>query len=281
MYLSVSVIFSFLFLVVSDAASVFQSEPEAEGFMLGGTATVNGEFPASAYIVTPDNAVCGATIIDASHVLTVAQCVLDASHRVYNPRMVRVNAGDIRLSPVSPMRQSRLASVIYVHNGYKPHTFENDIAVIRLQQPLSQPSNALEPAVRRSRIVANGANCNLVGWGMITATGSSINAEQQRLSIQINDRDICTNMRSELQVFESMICAGNMNQSANSAPCTGNLGSGLYCNGDLTGLLSFGINCGAGNNPPTFTQVRFFNSWIEQQVLRNDSVPLRWSPLDV
>lgn len=131
MHPSVTVILPILFLAVSDGASVgHESEPES--FMLGGTNTFYGEFPAAAYIVTPENAVCGATIIDTRHILTVAQCVLDDSNRVLNPRMVRVNAGDIRLNPVSPTRQSRLASVIYVHSDYTPHTFENDIAVIRV-----------------------------------------------------------------------------------------------------------------------------------------------------
>jgi trypsin len=49
------------------------------------------------------------------------------------------------------------------------------------------------------------------------------------------------------RVLESMICAGNTAASP-TAPCNGNLGGGLYCLvggvNQLTGTLSFGLNCG-------------------------------------
>lgn len=67
-----------------------------------------------------------------------------------------------------------------------------------------------------------------------------------------------------------MICGGNLYQNAN-APCSGNLGSPLYCDEELTGLLSFGVNCGIANDPPVFTQVRFFNRWIDQQIVNRVS----------
>lgn len=67
-----------------------------------------------------------------------------------------------------------------------------------------------------------------------------------------------------------MICGGNLYQNAN-APCSGNLGSPLYCDDELIGLLSFGVNCGIANDPPVFTQVRFFNRWIDQQIVNRVS----------
>lgn len=50
----------------------------------------------------------------------------------------------------------------------------------------------------------------------------------------------------------------------------GNKGGGLFCNDEFTGILSNGIGCGAANQPGVYTQVRFFNDWIEQQFLRTD-----------
>ncbi|EAT32677.1 AAEL015104-PA [Aedes aegypti] len=271
-----------LFLVIG--ASAFQvKEQLPEEFLLGGMETSFGQFPAAAYIVSPERELCGATVLNANHVLTLAQCVLNATHNTINPRLVRVHAGVLDLDSVSPHRQTRLGDVIFVHPNFKAHSLENDVAVIRIQQPFIFPSNEVEPASRRTRIVANGASCSLVGWGSI-ATGpvQVVNHVQRVISLTVKDRDMCSSLRRDMPVFENMICAGYTTNVPNGpAPCQGSLGSGLYCHGDLTGLLSFGINCGAANNPPTFTQVRFYNPWIEQQLVRNDRPPAGFSPLDV
>lgn len=50
----------------------------------------------------------------------------------------------------------------------------------------------------------------------------------------------------------------------------GNKGGALFCNDEFTGILSNGISCGAVNQPGVFTQVRFFDDWINQQFLRTD-----------
>lgn len=41
----------------------------------------------------------------------------------------------------------------------------------------------------------------------------------------------------------------------------------------LTGVLSFGIGCGTNNIPGVYTQVRFFETWINQQLTRTDATP--------
>ncbi|KXJ72009.1 trypsin-like [Aedes albopictus] len=271
-----------LFLVLGASAFVVKEQLPDERF-LGSTDASFGQFPAAAYIVSPERQICGATVLNENHVLTLAQCVLNGTHNTINPRLVRVHAGVLNLGLVSASRQTRLGDVIYVHPNFKAHSLENDIAVIRVQEPFIFPSNEVEPALRRTRIVANGHSCLLAGWGAIVAGPvQDVNALQRYMALTINDRDMCSSLRREMPVFENMICAGNMDNAPNGpAPCQGSLGSGLYCDGDLTGLLSFGINCGSLGNPPTFTQIRFYNQWIEQQFLRNDRPPPGFSPLDV
>ncbi|XP_055525135.1 trypsin-2-like [Wyeomyia smithii] len=274
-------VLKFLPLVVMATWVATTSPTEPESFLLGGTVTSFGQFPAAAHIVTPDRTLCGAAVIDERHVVTLAQCALNATHHLHNPRLIRVNTGEISLMPVSWSRQTSLGAVIYAHENYKPHTLENDIAVIRVQTPFQLPSNEVEPARRQTRIVANAAVCQLAGWGVLAATDTAVNAQQRYIPISINDRDACNGVRVAMRVFETMICAGNMVAAATGpAPCPQSIGSGLYCNGDLTGLLSFGMNCGAAANPPTFTQIRWFNPWINQTLTRTDIPPLGWSPLN-
>lgn len=72
-----------------------------------------------------------------------------------------------------------------------------------------------------------------------------------------------------------MICAGTL--GATPSVCTGNLGGGLFCQisdmWQLTGVLSFGVGCGIANTPGVYTQVRFFDAWINQQLTRTDATP--------
>lgn len=55
---------------------------------------------------------------------------------------------------------------------------------------------------------------------------------------------------------------------ATQAPCAGNLGSGLYCNEVFTGVLTGGIAC--NTTPAVFQQVRAFNRWIDEIIMRTD-----------
>jgi secreted trypsin-like serine protease len=59
------------------------------------------------------------------------------------------------------------------------------------------------------------------------------------------------------RVLPSHICAGSITATnPASGACIGNVGSGLYCNNQLTGVLTFGTSCGAVNNPGVYVDVR-------------------------
>lgn len=58
------------------------------------------------------------------------------------------------------------------------------------------------------------------------------------------------------------------------------MGSGFYCNGILTGVLTnfatFG--CGAANNPGAYIDIRQYATWIDQQFVRTDRPEVGWTP---
>ena len=71
-----------------------------------------------------------------------------------------------------------------------------------------------------------------------------------------------------------------INFNSAQAPCHGNLGSGLYCNGELTGILTGGIACGAANTPAVYQQIRAYNFWINLQFSRTDNIFPGSTPFD-
>lgn len=47
---------------------------------------------------------------------------------------------------------------------------------------------------------------------------------------------------------------------AGSGICDATIGGGVYCNGNFTGIASFGTGCGAANNPGVFIQVSIYTT---------------------
>lgn len=136
-----------------------------------------------------------------------------------------------------------------------------------MDRPIPFPHNTAEVALRQARIVRNLAPCQLVAYGRATNASVNFRARQVALPLTVMDRDTCggVNFIHANRVSDRQMC---MTTTANAAPCAGNLGSGLYCDGLLTGILTGGIGCNA--TPAIFHQVRAYNSWIDEQFFRND-----------
>jgi trypsin len=105
--------------------------------MAGGRSSNQGEFPGFVGVVMPTlTQVCGATIFNRNHVLTVASCMLNANNLLIAPNQISIISGDNTIDFGRP-RTPVLA--IYVHPQFNPFTFENDIAVVRTQIDFAFP----------------------------------------------------------------------------------------------------------------------------------------------
>lgn len=136
-----------------------------------------------------------------------------------------------------------------------------------MNQPEPFPHNTIEVALRQTRIVRNGASCLLIAFGRSSNTTVNWRARQTALTLNVLDRDNCAgvNFIHVNRIAERQMC---VQTSATAAPCAGNMGSGLYCDGLLTGVLTGGIGCNA--TPAVFQQVRAYNQWMEEQFIRTD-----------
>jgi trypsin len=137
--------------------------------LFGGLVTNWGEYPSVVSIDSPYNIHCIGNIVNNQHVVTSAQCVLNATYHTINPFWLTIIAGDINLAPRSFRREVRNVSAIFVHPNYNPFTLFNDLAVLRLDRPYVFPSNTIQAATRSTRIIPVGTICQMVGWGAATA----------------------------------------------------------------------------------------------------------------
>ncbi|XP_019543350.3 trypsin-like [Aedes albopictus] len=240
-----------------------------EPFISGGTNAVLGQFPSvvAVGVPTPNNAFCGGIILNENHVLTAARCVLTAQNTLLFPNQVTVMSGALQLNLAAP----RIGvSAVYVHPQYNPFTFANNLAVLRTTSSFIPPMVAtpnIAFAMLGDEVPFDGMACQAAGWNNATT-----NPLQQFINAPILNRDTCNALALNLgRIEETMVCAGVT--GTGPGVCASNMGTGLFCDGRLAGLLSTGFGCGQANNPGVYTQVRYYLPWIRQQFDRQD-IPL-------
>ncbi|XP_055588143.1 trypsin-like [Uranotaenia lowii] len=247
-------------------------------FITGGTNAVLGQFPSVVAISIPgpiSNAFCGGVILNANHILTAARCVLTEQNTLPYPYQVTVFAGDLQINFNGPRTT---ISAVYVHPHYNPFKFDHNLAVLRTTTDLVPPAVPipnLDHAQLYEDIAFDGMTCSVAGWSDNVAQPL-----QQFITVPILNRDTCNGLEVHLgRISETMMCAGATNQGP--GVCNTNVGTGLFCEGRLAGILSTGLGCGTTLHPGVYMQVRHYLPWIREQFDRQDIPEGGTSPIPV
>uniref|UniRef100_A0A3Q3RZM5 trypsin n=1 Tax=Mastacembelus armatus TaxID=205130 RepID=A0A3Q3RZM5_9TELE len=204
---------------------------------------------------------CGGAYIGGCWVLTAAHCVRP------NP-----SAFMVKFSLWKKFRAQNTTDIvpveeIRIHPRYNASTYENDIALVKLEKlPYTDICFKDNPAIRAvcvpwsTHLFQPGHTCSISGWGR----NKEGKAAQVLLWANVSLIDNCQQFYND-RFKPGMMCAGDLEGSVDS--CQGDSGGPLVCEDEvgvsyLWGIVSWGERCGQPGFPGVYTQVAHYFEWI-------------------
>jgi hypothetical protein len=247
-------------------------KPETK--ITGGTNADISEFPWQVYFVSGDY-FCGGSIISDNWVVTAAHCT-ENSNGTPIPAAdmsVKVGAND----PHNPLQGKKYSvSQVIVNEGYNGSTLDNDIALLKLAEPINFP-NAKPIKLILPTDVTDGATDPgvfswVTGWGLIRVSPETFPTLLQKVQLPIVSNSQAGTVWKNIPASDIM--AGYLN--GNKDACNGDSGGPLVVpvsdEYKLAGLVSWGSpNC---NTYGAYTRISSFESWIRTKT----GIPREYTP---
>lgn len=209
---------------------------------------------------------CGGAVISSEWIATAGHCVEDLALQ-----SIRIRVGEYDFSSMSePFPYiERAARRKVVHPKYNFYTYENDLALVQLDQPIQFPPHVAPICLPPDNIDLLGRNATVTGWGRLNE-GGTLPTVLQEVRVPIVSNDKCKDMflsagRPEY-IPDIFLCAGYEEGGRDS--CQGDSGGPLQVKGDdgkwfLAGIISWGIGCAEQNLPGVCTRISRFKLWIQ------------------
>ncbi|CAG9135328.1 unnamed protein product [Plutella xylostella] len=258
--------------------------------IVGGYETKKLEFPWMAVLMYNGRFYCGGSLINDLYVLTAAHCTSGFRKEKMTVRFLEHD----RSQPNETKTIDRKVEAIIRHLRYNPGTYDNDIALLKLDQRMDL-SNALKRVRTSSNDTESGEsaetgdeasdndtgvrpvclptaglsyskfNAVVAGWGT-TEEGGSVANTLQEVYVPIISNSECRETAYKNRITDNMLCAGEP-QGGRDA-CQGDSGGPLHvlnatnAQYEEVGVVSWGEGCARPDRPGVYTRVNRYMTWL-------------------
>ncbi|XP_044250764.1 trypsin alpha-like [Drosophila takahashii] len=228
--------------------------PQLEERIIGGSDIEIEQAPWQVSLQVEGRHVCGGSIYSKDIIITAAHCLFDDDVRQ------QLDAKNFRISVGSSLKNSNESLVkvaaIKSHERFHDPPYKNDIAVMRLSEPL-EFSNKVQPIPLADNNPRYGTPAFASGWGATSFELVFVNGSLKwSPTYPTHLQGVSLRIRSFFFMPQDIIYAGVFGQSG----CRGDSGGPLVVDKQLVGVVSSGPKLCDGKGK--FTSVPAFRNWI-------------------
>uniref|UniRef100_A0A182M340 Peptidase S1 domain-containing protein n=1 Tax=Anopheles culicifacies TaxID=139723 RepID=A0A182M340_9DIPT len=217
---------------------------------------------------------CAASLISSRFLLTAAHCLRE--------RPVFVRLGVLELQPARIVDEPLDIAISNAipHPKYHPVTYQNDIALLELADPVTGDWPFVDPICLYTNATGDPIGpeqtLSVQGWGTTLPGETEMATRLMKANVSIIEQSVCTNSiprnrRNPNGLHPGQMCALGRNERNETIAdtCPGDSGGPLALSLDgrhyLVGITSNGYTCGSPI-PGIYTEVAQYLDWIESIV---------------
>nr|XP_027216555.1 chymotrypsin BI-like [Penaeus vannamei] len=147
---------------------------------------------------------------------------------------------------------------IIVHEGWDSQTLRNDIALVRLPEPVTS-NEYISFVGLPDADLPYGSPVTATGWGFTSEGATGISDVLNQVTMNVIERDVCDAIYGEQG--EGVLCV----DASGGGICDGDSGGPLVHENRIYGITSYASALGCSSGwPEGFTRVLHYVAWIQE-----------------